>query len=627
MEKKGIWEKIKPNTLVKKCVYAICTVTLVMLLAAGSRMSDWIYRFLEPKMQQDFTVLNSAVVTKISYLLHQNTQYLLKLWQNDVLISKMIQYMEEEEGKEELKGEIEEYLAGEYRGREEPGAIVSSRNVIAVVDWKQMLCQPEMEKYGEMIMESAWFESLKENLSNMHTYEHDRLKRMYSPVFVENKECKTKEFISFAMLKETENHQIVFLMIEPFEEFRNIFSDFLNADVRDFCMIGRNGEILFQNVDDSAFCQMEPEKIENLFADEQYKTNLTEIDGNTIIGVRTSYQIEQMKLVTCLSKSDFLHPYESLIAMINEVFVGFQLILLILVILILNRSLSKLNKLASQMRGVKGEVYDIPKSIKSDDEVGMIADTFYQMMDQIRENIEKIKEQEQKEKKVEYSLLVSQIDPHFIYNTLNTITYLAELNQTEDIMIINKALIGMLKDRLKMTKLQIYDTLEREKQQLDAYMTIKKYLCSNEISMEFLIEPQYAKVKYPKNVLQPFVENAILHGIVLHRNENGRLIPGKIWIDFSISDQMMITKSQDNGIGMSQEKIQKYFYDLPSDREEEKEIDIREHIGIYNIRMRMKYLYGEQFKIDACQRKEGGIQIILKFPVCQENQSNISPKK
>ena len=83
-------------------------------------------------------------------------------------------------------------------------------------------------------------------------------------------------------------------------------------------------------------------------------------------------------------------------------------------------------------------------------------------------------------------------------------------------MIINKALIGMLKDRLKMTKLQIYDTLEREKQQLDAYMTIQKYLCSNEISMEFLIEPQYAKVKYPKNVLQPFVENAILHGIVLH---------------------------------------------------------------------------------------------------------------
>ena len=80
----------------------------------------------------------------------------------------------------------------------------------------------EMEKYGEMIMESAWFESLKENLSNMHTYEHDRLKRMYSPVFVENKECKTKEFISFAMLKETEKHQIVFLMIEPFEDSETI---------------------------------------------------------------------------------------------------------------------------------------------------------------------------------------------------------------------------------------------------------------------------------------------------------------------------------------------------------------------------------------------------------------------
>ncbi|MDO4453091.1 MAG: histidine kinase [Eubacteriales bacterium] len=618
MERKGIWGKIKPNTLAKKCACAICIVTAIMLLAAGSRMSDWIYHFLEPKMQQDFTVLNSAVVTKISYLLHQNTQYLLKLWKNDLLISDIVQYIEDGEEKEELKKEIEEYLVGEYRGREEPGAILSSRNVIAVADWDQMFCQPEMEKYGEMIMESPWFENLKENLSSTPTYEHDRLKRTYSPVFPENEERGTQEFISLAMLKETEDHQIVFLMTEPFEEFRNIFSDFLNADVKDFCMIGKDGEILFQNMEDSAFCDMKPEEIENLFAEEQYKTNLTEIGGNTIIGVRTSYQIEQMKLVTCLSKSDFLHPYESFVAMIHGIFIAFQLILLILIILILNRSLSKLNRLASQMRGVKGEVSDIPKSIKSDDEVGMIADTFYQMMDQIRENIEKIKEQEQKEKKVEYSLLVSQIDPHFIYNTLNTITYLADLNQTEDIMIINKALIGMLRDRLKMTKLQIYDTLEREKQQLDAYMTIQKYLCSNEISMEFPIQAQYAKVNYPKNVLQPFVENAILHGIVLHRDENGRLIPGKIWIDFSISDQRMITKIQDNGIGMSQEKIQKYFYDLPSGREEEGEIDMREHIGIYNIRMRMKYLYGEQFQIDARQRKEGGLEIILKFPAQQE---------
>lgn len=615
MEKKGIWEKIKPNTLVKKCAYAICAVTLTMLLAAGSKMSDWIYDFLQPKMEQDFTVLTSAVVTKISYLLHQNTQYLLKLWQNDNLALDIVQYLEEDDGKSARKKEIEEHLAGEYRGREEPGAILSSRNAIIIADWEQVFCQPEIEKYAQYIIESPWFEELKENLNSTQTYDHDKLKRTYSPVFSDNQEKDIQEFISFAMLKETGEHQIVFLMVEPFEEFRSIFSDFLNADVKDFCMIGKNGEILFQNIEHSEFCQMTPEEIENLFEDEQYKINLTEHNGNAIIGVRTSYQIEQQKLVTCLSKDDFLRPYESFVKMINVIFVGFHLVLLILVILILNRSLSKLNKLASQMRGGKGKVYDVPKSIKSDDEVGMIADTFYQMMDQIRENMEQIKKQEEKEKKVEYSLLVSQIDPHFIYNTLNTITYLAELNQTEDIMIINKALIGMLRDRLKMTKLQIYDTLEREKQQLDAYMTIQKYLCSNEISLEIPITEEYSKVKYPKNVLQPFVENSILHGIVLHRDENGRLIPGKIWIDFSISDQTMITTIRDNGIGMSQENIQKYFYDLPSDKKDERTIDPREHIGIYNIRMRMKYLYGDQFKIYAKPREEGGLEIILKFPV------------
>lgn len=619
--RKGLWEKTKPNTLVKKCIYGICAVTLLMLLVAGNLMADGIYQFLKPKMQQDFTVLTSAVSTKISYLLHQNTQYLLSFWKDADLFDDVLAYAEREEESEELKSSIADRLVGEYRGADEPGAIISTRKLVLIVDWDQMICQPEMEAYGEKIMESVWFSGLKERLEEMPVYAHDALKRQYSPVFEETPE--TEEFISLVMLKEWEGHQSILVMVEPFKEFRSVFSDFLNADVEDFCLIGGEGEILFQNMEDSAFRNMTSEEIESLFVEEQYETNLVERGADTVIGVRTSYQIERLKLVTCLSKEDFLRPYRSFIQMINVMLIGFTLILLSLVMIILSHSLYKLKKLASQMRDVQGEMYQVPKSIKSKDEIGMLADTFYQMMDQIQENMEKIKEQEQREKRIEYSLLVSQIDPHFIYNTLNTITYLAELNQTEDIMIINKALIGMLRDRLKMTKLQIYDTLEKEKQQLASYMTIQQYLSSNEITWEFPIPEECAKVQYPKNVLQPLVENAVLHGILLHRDAHGELVPGEICISVSLSGEKIITEMKDNGIGMSQSEIQRYFCDLPDEKEEMMGRDTKEHIGIYNIRMRMEYLYGEQFHISARTRTEGGLQITLEFPVCQKEQRDI----
>ncbi len=605
-------EILKPNTLVKKCVYGISGVTLIMLLFAGNIMTDCVYYLLKPRMQQDFKVLTSAVATKISYLLHQNTQYLLKFWQNEELCSQIINYVEGDSD-ETLKKEIEEQLVGERRGKEEPGAILSSRDIIFIVDWKETICKPEMEPYGEIIMESEWLANLKESLKEAPTYEHDHIQRRYSPVFAQEEE--TKEFLSFAMLKEMEGHEMILLMVEPFEEYRSLLENFLRADVTDFCLIGWEEEILFQNIEDSIFYGRKPEELAELFYEEQYETKLIEEGDITVIGVRLSYQMEQLKLVTALSKDEFLKPYKPFAHMISLMFMIFTVILLILVIIILNRSLRRLKELVVQMKAVRGEAYHVPRSIQGKDEIGMLADTFYQMMDQIEENVEKIKEQEKKEKRIEYSLLVSQIDPHFIYNTLNTITYLAELNQTDDIMIINKALIGMLRDRLKMTKLQIYDTVEKEKQQLVSYMTIQKYLCNNEITLEFPILDECAKIKYPKNILQPLVENSILHGILVHRDAQNRLIPGKIEISIKLFREYIVTEIRDNGIGMTDEEIQKYFYEESTEEDTMLEKDTKEHIGIYNIRMRMKYLYGKNFYIRARRRESGGLWIRMEFPM------------
>ena len=177
----------------------------------------------------------------------------------------------------------------------------------------------------------------------------------------------------------------------------------------------------------------------------------------------------------------------------------------------------------------------------------------------------------------------------------------------------------MLRNRLKMTRLQIFDTVENEKQQLLSYITIQQYLCSNTLSFAFEAPQECLEMRYPKNILQPLVENAILHGILLHRDEQKRLVPGRIRVTIYTENEVLCTRVEDNGVGMEQQDIEKYFSDMPDIGPEDME-DKSEHIGVYNIRMRLKYLYEEQFAMQVRQAEEGGLVVSFRFPIC-----NISP--
>ena len=182
-------------------------------------------------------------------------------------------------------------------------------------------------------------------------------------------------------------------------------------------------------------------------------------------------------------------------------------------------------------------------------------------------------------------------------------------------MVINKALIGMLRDRLQISGLQIFDNIKEEAKQLESYITIQRYLCSGEIDYEFCSMPECENVLYPKNVLQPLVENSILHGLLLHRNEDGKLVPGKIRILIRKQDKQVITEVLDNGVGMNRKQIEEFF----ECNLEERFSDIyekgkRAHIGISNIRMRMKYLYGDAFQMQVFLPDEGGLKIVFTIP-------------
>lgn len=600
-------------TVIKKCVCAICTVAILMLILVECRMNDWIYKLLRPELQNSVSVVASAVGTRLSYILHQNTQYLLRFWTDTDLMQMVLEYQNEvEEGQNKLYETICERLQPEILGKTELGAIHSSRYVFLIVDG-QYLGSEELKAGAEAMMKSQWFQQLPETLHDIEDDFKESIPRCYSPVFSQN--SNEQEMIYYVMPRIYESQMIYVVMVEAFSDFKDLFGDLKEAESGELALIGYDEKILFTNKTPSVFEKMSQEEICKLFPEGQYEVKLEERKADTLLGIRISYKIENLRLVVSLKKSDFLKPYIPFRRMTGKLLIGFTVILLMLIILILKKILFRLEKLSKQMQQIKQENYNLEEQVSGSDEVGMLADSFYQMMDQIQVNLNTIREQEAKEHRIEYSLLVSQINPHFIYNTLNTITYLAELNRTKDIMVINKALIGMLRDRLQISGLQIFDNIKEEAKQLESYITIQRYLCSGEIDYEFCSMPECENVLYPKNVLQPLVENSILHGLLLHRNEDGKLVPGKIRILIRKQDKQVITEVLDNGVGMNRKQIEEFF----ECNLEERFSDIyekgkRAHIGISNIRMRMKYLYEDAFQMQVFLPDEGGLKIVFTIP-------------
>lgn len=609
-----IKRKLYPDSLIKKCIYGILGMAVLMLFLITTLVNNLMFQLLKPTLRNNYAALTSAVSTKVSYILHANSQYVLKFWKDEELMKDVLAAAGQT-GEADSRKEVLDRISGERIGETEAGAIISHRNLFLVVDQADCLAGREMEPYAGRVLESEWFERLPDILEKLsEAYEGGGLERCYSPVFPENGE--TEEFIAFAVLKYWDGHRIYLIMVEPFADFRNIFSDFMRAGVYDYCLLGYKDQVLFQSREES-FMEKAPDLPETVFSsDGQYSARITEQGAYTVFSSRASYRMDQIRVAVGMNMQDFLEPYQPFIRAVMLLFFIFVVFFASLIVWILRRSLGRLKKLSFQMERVRAGEYQVEKKIESRDEVGRAAVAFYDMLEKIRHNMEQIQEQELKEKRIEYSLLLSQIDPHFIYNTLNTITYLAELKETDDIIVLNKALIGMLRDRLRMAKQQIFDALREEKAQIDSYMIIQGYLCRNKLQYQFHIPEDCLEFPYPKHVLQPFVENAILHGILLHKDEKGRPVPGRIQISVYREEGRIITEIEDNGIGMGEEQIAHYFEDevRMAESRPETERDGGDHIGIYNIRLRLGYLYGERFCLKAERSKEGGLKIQMAFP-------------
>lgn len=268
----------------------------------------------------------------------------------------------------------------------------------------------------------------------------------------------------------------------------------------------------------------------------------------------------------------------------------------------------RINRIRLQMHYVAQGEYDKVEPIEGNDEIVEI----YQELEQMMRDLQKlmkdvVDEQVQKEKlhtrqkEVEFKMLASQINPHFLYNTLETIRMKAMVNKQPEIAELVMMLAKTMRYNIQVTDQLV--SLKAEIQMVEYYLKIQNYRFGDRITSKIHIEPEVdMEALVMPLIIQPFVENAFVHGLE-EKDCDGRL---NIYVKVVDQDLQIIV--QDNGIGMDYFELGKLRKSINEENSDQT------HIGIHNVNQRIRLLYGEEYGIQVESQKGVGTKVRIRFP-------------
>lgn len=263
------------------------------------------------------------------------------------------------------------------------------------------------------------------------------------------------------------------------------------------------------------------------------------------------------------------------------------LISIIVSVLISRHILHPINNLVKTMHQVENGNLNALSNIKEDNEIGDLSNAFNLMINRVNELVRKNKQIEKNKRTNELKALQAQINPHFLYNTLDSIIWMAEVKNYRAVVDMTSSLAKLF--RISISKGEKYITIRQEIEHVKNYLKIQKIRYGDNLDYHIEVDENILNSKIIKIIIQPIVENAIYHGI--------KNVPGGGFINIKVQKQNdnIIMVIEDDGVGMSKDEIERL---VSKEIISEKKIG---GVGISNVDSRIKLYYGEEYglKIDS----------------------------
>jgi two-component system sensor histidine kinase YesM len=238
------------------------------------------------------------------------------------------------------------------------------------------------------------------------------------------------------------------------------------------------------------------------------------------------------------------------------------------------------------------------------DEIGQLGDSFNKMVKEIEQLIQMVYIEQKEKREAELKVLQEQIKPHFLYNTLDTIQWMAQDRGADDIVEITIALTNLF--RIGLSKGNEIIRLEDEIKHVNSYLIIQMMRYESKLSYEIQELPDGLRAnRLIKLILQPLVENAIYHGIKMKKGK------GHIRIETVVIDNKLVLSVIDNGLGMKPEQVELIEQGLKAASSPEQQSGF----GLFNVNERIRLTYGAAYGIEVTSEFEKGTRIDVFLPV------------
>lgn len=271
----------------------------------------------------------------------------------------------------------------------------------------------------------------------------------------------------------------------------------------------------------------------------------------------------------------------------------------------------RLNKILKKMRQMKNQNFEIIKGEEYKDEIGVLTTEYNRMAMKIKDLIQDVylvtiqkKDVELQKKEAQLKALQSQINPHFLFNVLETIRMRSVLKEENETASIIQNLAQLLRN--SFTWGRDWVLVKEEVQLIESFLNIQQYRFGDKMSYSIYLPEEVENMMIPHMIIIPFVENASIHGIEPVKEK------GKIDISFHLDKDLLTCMVSDTGIGIKEEKYRAIIQSLT-----EEEIT-GDSIGIKNVYQRLKFYYGERFDFSLESSYQHGTEIKLSIPLFRQ---------
>ena len=381
---------------------------------------------------------------------------------------------------------------------------------------------------------------------------------------------------------------------------------------RSFMLVEKAGHILYAN-DDAI-----PQELADAVADPTFLSDCSSGKKSA-----SSYRIfwadlenSNIRLIHYAKKITFSDVLPSVSVLFLSVVVTVLFVLYLMSVLISRYVTKPVNILVGMIQKIKNNCYTDYIRFTSNDELGILCRAINEMHDTIQEQIVQIRHKEAEKYKTELQLLTEQINPHFLYNTLNCIQ--AEVRDEH-----NAAASEMIHDladylRIGLSYRDMTISVENELRHAEAYVAIMNHRFSNSILYSCVVDSALLQHPVPKSILQPLIENSITHGFRLKQDAGHVALPS-VEVSLHVRDDRLYIAVTDNGVGFD---IQTTECILRNDNQQ--------HIGLHNIYSRLEMFYGKgtvTYHLSSIPYFQNQISFVVPFLPKQDATQNQKAKE